>query len=168
MAKILCTCGQIIFDQTDFIRNKAHIIADQDYVDFFEKVERKDFMEMTSEAIKYFSEIFQCDHCNRLIIFRDNKQKGTFFTPEDKENSNQILRSYLGDKWLGTMSANFNNGQGEIFWNTNLETGFRQNLSLIELKETYKKKFEELSKLNILRHSFLRIEHVIEHEFNNA
>jgi hypothetical protein len=95
MGKILCTCGQIIFDQTDFIKNKAHIISDQDYMDFFEEVENNEFMEMTSKAIKYFTEIFQCDNCNRLIIFRHNEDKGTFFIPEDKENSKDILRSYF-------------------------------------------------------------------------
>jgi hypothetical protein len=167
MGKILCNCGQIIFDQSDIIRNKAHIIADQDYMDFFEEVENKDFMEMTSKAIKYFTEIFQCDNCNRLMVFRRDENKVTFFIPEDKENSKDILSSYLGEKWLGTMSGNFTNGQGEIFWKTNLESGFRQNLSLPELKEIYGEKFKELSKLKILRHSFLRIDNRIEHKFEN-
>ena len=167
MGKILCTCGQIIVDQSDFIKNKAHIIADQDYVDFFEEVENKDFMETTSKARKYFNEIFQCNNCNSLIIFKRDKNKGIFFSPEKKEDSGRILRSYLGNNWLGTMSANFTNGQGEIFWTTNFESGFRQNLSLLELKEFYKNKFEELSKLKILRHSFLKIEHKIEHKFGD-
>ena len=167
MGKIICNCGQIIFDQTDFIKNKAHIISDQDYMDFFEEVENKEFMEVTSKAIKYFTEIFQCDNCNGLIIFRHNKENATYFIPKDKENSKDILSSYLGEKWLGTMSANFTNGQGEIYWKTNLESGFRQNLTLGELKEIYDKKFEELSKLKILRHSFLRIDNRIEHKFDN-
>jgi hypothetical protein len=45
MAKILCTCGQIIIDQSDSIRNKGYIIADQDYMDFFDEVENNGFME---------------------------------------------------------------------------------------------------------------------------
>jgi hypothetical protein len=167
MGKIGCNCGQIIFDQTDFLANKAHIIADQDYMDFFEEIENNEFMEMTRKATKYFSEIFQCPNCNRLIIFRYDKNKALVFTPEDKKNSKDILNSYLAEKWLGTMSANFTNGEGEIFWKTNLESGFRQKLSLLELKEIYLKKFEELSKLNILRHSFLRIDNQIEHIFDN-
>src|SRR5690606_1529981 len=139
----------------------------QDYMDFFEEVENKEFMEMTSKAIKYFTEIFQCDNCKGLMIFRRDKERATFFIPQDKENSEDILSSYLREKWLGTMSANFTNGQGEIYWNTNLESGFRQRLSLLELKEIYSRKFEELSKQKILRHSFLRIDNRIEHKFNN-
>ena len=167
MGKILCTCGQIIVDQSDFIKNKARIIADQDYVDFFEDVENNDFIEMTRKAKKYFNEVFQCDNCNSLIIFKQDKNKKVFFRPENDEDSSQILRSYLGNNWLGTMSANFTNGQGEIFWTTNFESGFRQNLSLIELKEFYKKKFKELSELKILRCSFLKIDNKIEHKFGN-
>jgi|GEM_PF-943533 len=166
MGKILCTCGQIIVDQSDLIRNKAHVIADQDYMDFFDEVEEKGFMEMTNKAVKYFNEIFQCHNCNSLLVFRQDINEYTFFTPEDKNKSNQLLRSYLGDKWLGVMSANFTNGQGGIFWSTNLESGFRQNLSLQELKELYQNKFDELLRLKILRHSFLRIDNKIEHSFD--
>lgn len=166
MGKILCDCGEIIFDQTDFIKNKAHIISDQDYMDFFEEVENKEFLGMTSNAIKYFTEIFQCNNCRGLMILKPDNKKA-FFLPKDKEKSKDILSSYLGEKWLGTMSADFTNGQGEIYWNTNLESGFRQKLSLHELKEIYRKKFEELSKLNILRNSFLRIDSRIEHKFEN-
>lgn len=168
MAKILCNCGQIIFDQTDFIKNKAHIISDQDYMDFFEEVENKEFMEMTSKAIKYFTEIFQCDNCKGLMIFRPDNEKAIFFTPENKENSKDILSSYLGQKWLGTISANYRNGQGEIYWNTNLESGFRQNLTLNELNQFYEQKFKELIELKILRHSFLNINGKIEHQFNHT
>lgn len=166
MAKILCTCGQIIPDQSDSIRNKGYIIADQDYMDFFDEVENNGFMEMTGKATKYFNRIFQCDKCNSLIIFRRGADEGVVFIPQDKNGSQELLRSYLGDKWLGTMSANFRDGQGEIYWTTNLESGFRQKLSLPELKELYKNKFEELSKLKILRHSFLRIDDKIEHKFD--
>lgn len=163
----MCTCGQLIIDQSDFIKNKAYLIADQDYMDFFEEFENKEFMEITGKANKYFSEIFQCNNCNRLIILRDGEDKGYIFMPEDKEKSKNILRSYLGKDWLGILSANFTDGKGDIFWQTNIESGFRQNLSLPELKEFYKIKLDELSKLKILRHSFLRINNMIEHTFDN-
>jgi hypothetical protein len=123
-------------------------------------------MEMTGKARKYFSEIFQCDNCNTIIIFRPGEIKGIFFKPEEKGEAKKILQSYLGNKWQGVISANFSNGQGEIFWLTNFESGFRQNLSLTELKALYKNKFEELLKLETLRHSFLRIDDKIEHQFS--
>lgn len=166
MAKILCNCGQSIIDKTDFIRNKAHIVADQDYFDLFEEIENKEWNELTKRASKYFSsEIFQCNNCNNIIILKDNNRFD--FCPLEKDSSSQILISYLGKKWLGTMSASFRNGQGEIFWNTNLESGFRQNLTLIELKQFYNQKFKELSDLRILRHSFLNIDGNLEHQFNH-
>jgi len=86
----------------------------------------------------------------------------------DKEKSSKILTSYLEQKWLGTMSANFRNGKGEIFWSTNSESGFRQNLTLDELKQLYNLKFKELKGLKILRHSFLNIDGNIEHKFDTT
>jgi len=166
MAKILCNCGQFIIDQSDFIRNKAHILADQDYFDFFEEIENSEWNELTKIASKYFSEIFQCDNCNNIIILKDNKRYD--FSPLDKEKSSKILTSYLEQKWLGTMSANFRNGKGEIFWSTNSESGFRQNLTLDELKQLYNLKFKELKGLKILRHSFLNIDGNIEHKFDTT
>lgn len=167
MAKILCNCGELIKDQTDFIRNKAHIVADQDYFDLFDEIENREWNDLAKRASKYFSsEIFQCNCCSNIIIFKDNKRFD--FCPLDKDNSSQILTSYLGQKWLGTMSANFRNGQGEIFWNTNLVSGLSQNLTLNELKQLYDQKFKELTELKILRHSFLSIDGKIERQFNHT
>ena len=167
MAKILCNCGKLIIDQTDFIRNKAHLVADQDYFDLFDEIENREWNDLTERASKYFSsEIFQCNNCNNIIIIKDNKRFD--FCPLEKNNSSQILTSYLGQKWLGTISANFRNGQGEIFWNTNFESGFRQNLTLNELNQLYDQKFNELKELKILRHSFLSIDGKIEHQFNHT
>jgi hypothetical protein len=166
MAKILCTCGQPIIDQSDFIRNKAHIIADQDYFDLFDEIQNKEGSDLAKRATKYFSEIFQCNNCNNIIILKDNKRFD--FCPLDKDKSSKILSSYLGQKWMGTISANFRNGQGEIFWSTNLESGFRQNLTLGELKQLYDQKYKELKDLKILRHSFLNIDGNIEHKFDHT
>jgi hypothetical protein len=165
MGKLLCNCGQVIIDQSDFIRNKAHIIADQDYFDFFDEIENSKWEELTKRSSKYFNDIFQCCNCNNIIIFKDNKRFD--FSPSDKENSSKLLSSYLGQKWLGTISANFRNGQGEIYWNSNLESGFEQNLTFDELKQLYHQKFKELSELKVLRHSFLNIEGNTEHSFEN-
>ena len=37
MAKILCKCGNTIFDQTDFIENKAYFIKDKEYINYEQK-----------------------------------------------------------------------------------------------------------------------------------
>ncbi len=164
MAKIVCNCGQIIIDQSDFITNKAHLVADQDYFDLLDEIENREWHDLSIRASKYFSEIFQCSSCNNLIIFKDGKRFD--FCPSDKDKSSKILTSYLGQKWLGTLSGNFRNGQGELFWNTNLESGFRQNLTLDELEQLYDQKFKELTDLKILRHSFLTIDGNVRHSFD--
>ena len=163
MSKISCTCGNIISDSSDFISNKAHFIADQDYFDFFDTIEHKDWEEVTDMAFSFFQEIFQCPQCGNILIFRDGQRHD--FQPVDPSKSSDILRSYLKEKWRGMIAANYRKERGEIFWHTNLESGFRQGLSLDELKELYFRKFEQLHKHNILRHSFLRINGEITHEF---
>ncbi|AZA98511.1 hypothetical protein EG359_02325 [Chryseobacterium joostei] len=165
MSKIQCNCGQIIPDQSDFIKHKAHFVADQDYFDLLDEIENREWNDLATRASKYFSEIFQCNSCNSLIVFKDKKRFD--FAPLDKDKSSGILTSYLGQKWLGTLSANFRNGQGDIFWSTNLESGFRQNLALEELRQLYHQKYKELTDLNILRHSFLNINGIIEHVFKH-
>lgn len=62
--------------------------------------------------------------------------------------------------------CDFKNGKGKIFLNTNAESGFRQDLTLEDLKQLYDRKFKELVDLKILRHSFLNINGNIEHKFN--
>ena len=166
MSKILCKCGQVIFDQTDYNKNKAHLIADQDYMDFLNEAENRPFSEISYLAVKYFAELFQCQYCHRLILLRRDHEHAAFFIAEDPDKSKEILRSYAGNKWPGFISATYRNGNGEIYWNTNLESGFRQNLSLHELKEIYNKKFEELVALKLLRHSFLQIDELTEHQFD--
>ena len=164
MSKIDCKCGHMISDSTDFISYKGHLIADQDYYDFFDEIENKEWNDATSAGSKYFNEVFQCTNCQNIIILRDNKRFD--FKSIGSEDDSKILNSYLNEKWLGMISANFRNGKGEINWHTNMESGFRQELSLLELKNTYFRKFKELVNLKILRHSFLRIDGEIEHDFD--
>ena len=120
---------------------------------------------MASRASKYFTEVFHCESCNNLIILKANQRFD--FSPLHKNKNSKIFISYLGEKWPGILSANFNNGKGEIYWNTNYENGFRQNLTLEELKELYNKKFKELKDLKILRHSFLNINGNVEHQYED-
>ncbi len=163
MPKITCTCGHIIPDNTDYISYKGYLLADQDYDDFMDEIEGATGNEFPRKVSKYFQEIFQCTNCKNIIIIRDNKQFD--FKPIDTKKNVNVLNSYLKEKWLGIIAANFYNGQGDIFWQTNKESGFRQELTLEELKKIYFNKLSELKSLHILRHSFLRINGEIEHEF---
>ncbi|MGV3611403.1 MAG: hypothetical protein ACO1N0_10665 [Fluviicola sp.] len=165
MSKIYCECGGVIFDQSDMNRWKARFIPDQDYDDFMEVLDQPDSIEKRKVIHHVFHELFQCSECSALILLRNDNQEGVFFEPNDREAAKEILQSGYGSGWKGFMSANYYHEEGTISWTTNIESGYRRNLTLEELREFYAQKFEELSALDVLRSSFLRIEGTIEHEF---
>ena len=165
MSKILCRCGGLIVDQSDMNRSKARFIPDQDYDDFMEVLDQPDSIEKRKVIHHAFHELFQCPECSSLIVFRQDSSDGVFFEPQDKEAAKEILWSGYGKEWKGFMNANYYHEEGEISWTTNIESGYRRNLTLDELREFYAQKFEELSALNVLKSSFLRIEGTIEHRF---
>ncbi len=168
MSKLQCKCGNTIYDSSDFISYKARFIADQDYTDFLDEVEKKDWHKLTKSATKYFREIFQCTNCNNIIILSPEGMKRFDFAPLEKDNCEGALRSYVGAAWKGTMTANFTNGSGDLFWHTNKDSGFLQDLTLEELRLKYFNKFGELCKLDILRHCFLTVNGKCEHRFNSG
>lgn len=77
MAKITCSCGSIIPDISDDLAYKGYLLADQDFYDFFDEVERSngncEFVTFDS-LIEYLYEIYQCESCYKIIVFRDNKR----------------------------------------------------------------------------------------------
>lgn len=165
MSKITCICGNVIADQSDSIKWKARFIADQDYDDFLDVIDEPDSIEKRTVLHKVFHEIFQCSNCSSLIVFRNNQRQGVFFQPIDLGISKEIFRSSYELEWKGFLSANFTNEKSEIFWYTNIESGFRHSLKLDELRDLYTEKFAYLSKLKVLKTSFLRINGELEHEF---
>ena len=167
MAKIACKCGGTIFDQSDMNRWKARWMPDQDYDDFLDVVDKPDSIDKRSVLQRVFHEVFQCSECSSLIVFRNGESNGVFFHPEDKESGKGILQSGYGKEWKGSMSANYYHEEGTLYWYTNVETGYRRGLSLEELRALYFRKLEELSALDVLRSSFLRIEGTIEHSIGS-
>lgn len=163
MSKILCKCGNIIPDSTDYLSYKGYYIADQDYFDFLDKLETKDIENQTRFINEYFREIFQCPKCNNIIII--NGKERFDFNPLNN-NSSGVLQSILGVKWKGILRGDYKNNSGEISWMTNKERKFMQGLTIMELKDLYFNKFKELKQLELLRDSFLRIDGKIEHEYN--
>ena len=163
MSKIKCLCGNLISDNTDFISYKARFIADQDYFDLRDEIENRDFYKQNAAFIKYFQEIFQCSECQNVIFLSQNRRFD--FQPLEKQPKPTVLQSALGDGWKGVMSANFYDGKGEIWWFTNTDGGFKQKLTLSELKKIYFDKFNELQSRALLRSAFLRIEGEIVHKY---
>jgi hypothetical protein len=166
MAKINCKCGNVIVDQSDAIKWKARFVADQDYDDFLFFLDEPDSIEKRTFTNQAFHEIFQCSSCLSLIVFRHGERQGVFFEAEKKENSSEILKSTYNDKWKGFLTAIFDNESGNVFWYTNIDSGFKQNLSLDQTRQIYYSKHKELLDLDILKNSFLRIDGEIEHKTN--
>jgi hypothetical protein len=163
MAKISCTCGQIIFDQSDHLSWKAHLLADQDYGNFLDAVEAARWEDSARGAHAYFRDVFQCTACNDLVLFVGERRFD--FAPLEREASARVLVSHRGDEWRGLLRARSRDGKGEIWWDTNKDRGFRRDLSRAELDELYYRKFEELAALDVLRDSFLTIDGETVHSY---
>ena len=164
MSKFQCVCGNIISDNTDFISYKARFVSDQDYFDLCDEIENKDFYKQSASLIKYLNDIYQCSQFQNIIFFKNNERFD--FQPLEKQQKPTVLKSVFGDKWKGVMTANFYDGKGDVWWYTNVDSGFKQRLSLDQLKEIYYKKFEELKKADLLRSAFLRVEGEIIHDYD--
>ena len=98
MAKILCNCGNIIFDITDNIPHKAHFIANQDVEKYRDEIEYKKFEEISTISANYFQQIFQCNACNAILFFKKGNNKAIVFNPVDKTASSNLLNGIINLK----------------------------------------------------------------------
>ncbi|WP_157380588.1 hypothetical protein [Burkholderia ubonensis] len=53
-----CVCGTVIYDQTDFLANKAYLIADQDWEDFADASHSRGYVDHS-----YARACYQCPSC---------------------------------------------------------------------------------------------------------
>lgn len=118
--KIGCECGGVIYDNTDYIPNKAYLVADQDMEDYLEAIckiisnlgQSKDEKEHAmSEVWNLFSaftkHVYQCDNCGRLYIDGDNNTLEIFCKMHhDKGKSD--LSSVHGEMWKRTLIGDWN------------------------------------------------------------
>jgi hypothetical protein len=86
--KITCACGALLSDSTDFLSNKAHVVADQDYFDYLDAVPAQ-------RQRRYERALYQCYECGRLLLQgrAGDGQRYTFFTPDDPGAAKGALRS---------------------------------------------------------------------------
>lgn len=168
MAKIVCRCGAVLPDSTDCISYKARLLADQDFPDFFEKMEDARPDAAPSEAWRYLGEIFQCRDCGNLIVFPPGGAPPCDFQPVDRDNWQWVTRSHLGEKWKGMLHGHYRKEKdlGELFWYTNGDQGLLTALSLDETRRRYGEKFEELRSRGVLKNSFLRVNGENEHQWS--
>lgn len=179
--KILCECGGIIVDQTDYLPNKGYIISDQDWFDFMDAIDNaieksgptqaekeRACMNIQSLAIRLTKTIYQCNECGRLYISNNDGELETYNNSEDKEEYN-LLESTYGDKWKRPLIGDWLDSRaGNIkgyLWciDVNGDEGNFDNWDLLE-KEYYRM-LKELEKNNTLRSAILKKNNKIIHEW---
>lgn len=171
MGKIICQCGYVLLDSTDFIPYKARYFADQDLEDFFDEVESECLSNKPRQAMRYLGHIFQCVDCGNLIVFTPGGNTRRDFRPLDGESGTRVTLSSQGDQWKGILRAHFYDShlpspqKSSLFWYTNREQGFVEDLGEEELRTRYFEKMKELQAIGVLRDCFLCINGEIVHQW---
>lgn len=109
----LCPCGNDIHDTSDCLSYKASIIADQDYEDLWEILEKAekphtDKMDIATEVMRLLRRnMYQCPKCGR-IFFEDatDGYELACFEPV-KEVNKRMLISTHGENWRGYLYADW-------------------------------------------------------------
>lgn len=107
--KFTCECGHIIYDQTDYLSYKAHLISDQDWFDFLEEIDEaieksgptpKDkeiaCMKIRSLSSKLYKRVYQCKNCGNIFFNNNSPQLEMFRSHKDNPNKT-LLESSKGD-----------------------------------------------------------------------
>lgn len=177
-----CTCGNRISDTTDFLSNKAAIMANQDEVDFFDAVERevKDEQITKEECLdrilfhhmgKYLNRnMYQCSMCGRLYV-EDTSYHFHVFVPEGEVNK-KLLTSAEGESWKGFLRGDWSDEKSEWrdyqgYIDVNVNTSL-QGISFFHDKEEFQKRyyemFEQLKQEGIIRSAVMKVNnHWIHH-----
>jgi hypothetical protein len=98
--KIKCSCDNIIFDSTDFLRNKGYLISDIQWSGFWDSIDEaietsgssaKDKEEacMKLRKLNLFKSLWECNNCGKLFI--DGKNGDLIAYSSDNKNYNKIL-----------------------------------------------------------------------------
>jgi len=162
MSKIKCTCGNILLDQTDYLRFKALLIADQDVETCLHTPHSVEKLLTAFNQCAF--KAFQCDICGSLMIIKNGERFN--FLPH-KHSNNNVLESKNGKSWKGILRGFYDTNRGEVFWQSNRTSGFEQDLSKDEVAALYNKIYKRLTHLNILNNSSLVVNGEIEHIFED-
>jgi hypothetical protein len=163
--KIRCSCGEVIVDQTDYISNKARLIADQDWEDFLVGAGN------TGKADWSLSRaIYQCGACGRLYV---DDQDGNLrsFLPE--ENALNILSSVKKENWKRPLIGSWDDNRKPPYtkgylwvWSTQPANNAFDDWN--ELEKAYFDEFRKLKELGHLRSALLRKNGEDKHVWLNA
>ena len=106
--KIGCKCGELIFDQTDSLPHKAHLVPDVDWFAAIEsaegiitdladgKISKKDALSLIHNPFYHFSRLmWQCKHCGRIFIDdpRDGRDLSVYASETATEDRETLRHS---------------------------------------------------------------------------
>ena len=98
--KIKCDCGYVIVDQTDYLKNKGHLISDTQWFDFWDSIDEaieksgnsakaKEEACMQLRKQNLFKTLWECQNCGKLFVDGENGDLVTY-SPDNKKY-NQVL-----------------------------------------------------------------------------
>lgn len=181
--KFRCHCGYLFADNTDFLRFKGHITADQDLEELDYSVEHYHISERDYiKVLCNMRTIYQCPHCGMIYIDNDDGNFSVFVPaqyvdmnrvsekvreiPKKQYDKNcRLLQSAQGDKWRGWICVEWYDEKRDweeaplrrIFVELNSheydEYKKRQYDSLDEMKADYIKLVRELSQKNLIKYA---------------
>ena len=174
----LCKCGYRFHDSSDCLSYKGRIIADQDWNEFWDCMEKLEKSHKNDHAIYerinhlLQLNLYQCPSCGRVFI-EDPENRSQFirFTPclegepEPDVNKRLLISSY-GKKWKGYLYANWHDEKpewcahrGMICPIVNIQL---DNLSF-DVYEDFEKGFyelfEHLKELKLISYAILNVNH---------
>jgi hypothetical protein len=156
--KYKCNCGHLISDSTDFMYNKAHFVADQDWEDLQDALEVNPDPRKRQDIARDLCRrtLMECGSCGRLLV-EDLAYKPHFYVPEDPQRG--LLQSRHGERWKRHLRGHYRstaNPSGELWWGSGqADSGFLQFEDWNALERAYFEVFERLKKGEILRNAFL-------------
>jgi hypothetical protein len=109
-----CVCGHVIRDTTDRLRDKAYLLADEDW--FLVTQGGRDDSLTIHDLLRNMREIYQCDACGRLAIPDPATDVFLWYVPENDRRT-QVLRSMYGNGYkvriIGLWRSTWANG---VLW----------------------------------------------------
>ena len=164
MAKIVCKCGAVISDNTDYQPWKGYFFAEQDE-EVIREIQSNDVYH--DDLQHYYREIFQCDQCGRILI--ENKGKFLSFRPEQSNIPKNILNSADGEKYKSCLRGHWvtEKKKGEIYCGGNSKYAcFDIFTSKKNVEEKYFELFEILKNEDLLTDAFLMIDYIEKHKWS--
>ncbi len=98
--KIKCICGNLIVDQTDYLKNKGYLISDTQWFDFWDNIDNA--IEKSGDSLKekeeacmqlrkqnIFKTLWECTSCGKLYI--DGEHGNLIAYTSDTKTYNEVL-----------------------------------------------------------------------------